>query len=85
MTFSPIMTGNCVDPGCGTDWLVPEIIVGLPFSPELGTFVCVNANCAVLEIRLLSAGHPSQAARPPVPLQRPPPGHDPCVTWSAET
>ena len=37
--------------------------------------------CAFLEILLLYAGQPLQPSAPPVPLQRPPPGHDPPPLW----
>ena len=41
--------------------------------------------CALLETLLLNAGHPLQPSAPPVPLHRPPPGHDPTSVWSAAT
>lgn len=36
-------------------------------------------------MRLLYAGHPLHPSAPPVPLQRPPPGHVPFGMWSAAT
>lgn len=35
-------------------------------------------------MRLLKAGHPWQPSAPPVPLQRPPPGHVPFGIWEAD-
>ncbi len=35
------------------------------------------AKCALFETLLLNAGQPLQPSAPPVPLHRPPPGHDP--------
>lgn len=40
---------------------------------------------ALLAIRLLYAGHPLHPSAPPVPLQRPPPGHVPFGVRSAAT
>lgn len=40
---------------------------------------------ALLDTRLLNAGQPLQPACPPVPLQIPPPGHEPACTWAAGT
>jgi len=40
-------------------------------------------NAALLDTRLLKAGHPLQPACPPVPLQIPPPGHEPACTCAA--
>lgn len=38
---------------------------------------CNTLRLAALDTRLLKAGHPLQPSAPPVPLQRPPPGHVP--------
>lgn len=40
---------------------------------------------ALLDTRLLNAGQPLQPACPPVPLQIPPPGHEPACTCAAGT
>lgn len=38
----------------------------------------------VFETRLLKAGQPLQPSAPPVPLQCPPPGHEPVGIWFAD-
>lgn len=48
-----------------------------------GVLSCAIAKFALLATRLLYAGHPLQPSAPPVPLQRPPPGHEPLVLCSA--
>lgn len=45
----------------------------------------VGLAIVAFDIRLLYAGHPLQPVVPPVPLQCPPPGHDPSGSWSAAT
>lgn len=47
--------------------------------------LCMTLTCVLLDTRLLNAGHPLQPSAPPVPLQRPPPGHVPVGVCSAET
>ena len=46
---------------------------------------CETMTCVVLETRLLNAGQPLQPSAPPVPLQCPPPGHEPEGIWFAGT
>ena len=52
-----------------------------PFSARFKAWL----DCAFFESLLLYAGQPLQPSAPPVPLQRPPPGHDPPVVlcWTA--
>lgn len=46
---------------------------------------CETATWVVLETRLLNAGQPLHPSAPPVPLQCPPPGHEPVGIWLADT
>jgi hypothetical protein len=45
----------------------------------------VRVRLAIFETLLLKAGQPLQPSAPPVPLHRPPPGHEPVGVWSAAT
>ena len=42
------------------------------------------ATWVVFETRLLKAGQPLHPSAPPVPLQCPPPGHEPAGIWFAD-
>jgi hypothetical protein len=45
----------------------------------------MTATCVVFDIRLLNAGQPLHPSAPPVPLQCPPPGHEPFGIAPADT
>ena len=42
-----------------------------------GCLSCETVKFALFDTLLLKAGHPLQPSAPPVPLHRPPPGHEP--------
>lgn len=46
---------------------------------------CETGTWVVFETRLFNAGQPLHPSAPPVPLQCPPPGHEPVGIWFAET
>lgn len=50
---------------------------GASTSMDLQLCPCLSETCALLDMRLLKAGHPLHPSAPPVPLHRPPPGHVP--------